>query len=374
MKSFLITVVLGTRPEAIKLAPVICEFKKNTNIDIRVILTGQHRDLVKNILDIFDLRFDKDLDLMKHGQSLNYVTSFILNGLEDEFQEYKPSLVLLQGDTTTAFATSLAAFYRKIPFAHVEAGLRTNDIFSPYPEEANRRLISQLANIHFTPTDYAKRNLIEQGIVNNVFTTGNTVVDSLISVSKIVNKPILPEIDWRKNKVILSTIHRRENLGSNLLNICNGFKKILSQHPDIIILIPMHPNKKVREPLISNLGSEPRVILIEPLDYVNMVNVLKECFLVLTDSGGLQEEAPAFSKPVLVLRDSTERQEGIEAGTSRLVGTDAENIFNNVSMLISNSEIYKSMSSAKSPFGDGNASSKIVKYCIDYLSLIDNKY
>jgi len=364
----LVTIVLGTRPEAIKLAPVIKVFKECQLIKTRVIATGQHKEMVENVMDLFGIRPDKDLNIMQNKQSLSEITIRILEGIEDDFSKYFPSLVIVQGDTTTAFATSLAAFYKNIPIGHVEAGLRTNNLLEPFPEEANRRLISQLAQVHFAPSSKAVSNLKEAGVLGEIYLTGNTVIDSLMMISgSSQDLSLLEGVDLLASKIILVTVHRRENWGINLENICNGLIKLIEKHPDLKIILPMHLNPIVRKPLIDILGGIPSIILTEPLEYNYLISILKKCLIVLTDSGGLQEEAPSLSKPVLVLRDYTERLEAVEAGTARLIGTNSEDVFRETDKLLCNEEAYGLMAKAINPYGDGTASQKILEACIKYL-------
>ena len=362
------TIIIGTRPEAIKLAPLISLFKNNKNFKTRVVLTGQHRELVKQVMDLFDLKEDINLNLMLVKQSLNYIISESLKQLKIEFSKNKPDLVFVQGDTNTAFAAALAAFYQEIPVAHIEAGLRTNDLFNPYPEEGNRRLISQIAKLHFAPTEIAKKNLLDSGVKENIEVTGNTVIDALLHVSKKKNLNYFDEIDWQNNKVILTTIHRRENWGKVLISIIKGLRKILNRHSDVFILLPLHPNPVVREPLQEYLGKHPRVLLTEPLAYDEIVYALKNCKIVLTDSGGLQEEAPALGKPVLVIRKATERIEAVKAGTAKVIGTNSQNIFDETNNLLLSQSVYEKMSKAINPYGDGTASEKILKVSLAFLN------
>tara|TARA_Y100001968_G_C19450666_1_gene768325 strand:- start:3696 stop:4823 length:1128 start_codon:yes stop_codon:yes gene_type:complete len=360
----LVTIVIGTRPECIKLAPLILAFKAEKSIQTRVILTGQHNEMVLQVMSIFGLNADKNLKLMKPNQTLTYLTSSALIGLNDDFKKYPPKLVLVQGDTSTALSASLAAFYEKIPVAHVEAGLRTNNLIEPFPEEANRRLISQVSSLHFAPTERAKQNLIKADVLGEIFITGNTVIDALLLVAKRKVKIEFKKINWNSQKVILVTVHRRENWGANLKDISRGILKILDKHSNVAVLLPMHKNPSVQEPLQRYLGNHPRIVLTEALNYENLIEAMKKCTLVLTDSGGLQEEAPSLGKPVLVLRDSTERPEAIEAGTAKIVGTKPLKIFQEVDNLLANPSAYDSMAKASNPFGDGNASNRILKECI----------
>lgn len=365
----IVSIILGTRPEAIKLAPVIKSFSGCENIQTRIIITGQHREMVNQVMELFNLNVNKDLNIMRINQSLNYITKKILEGLEEEFQKFRPSLVLVQGDTSTAFTGALCAFYKKIPIGHVEAGLRTNKLNDPFPEEGNRRLISQLATLHFAPTQESKANLINANVSGFIYITGNTVIDSLFMISQKAFTPIYEGINWKQNKVIFVSVHRRENWGERLQKIIKGIKLILDKHKDVVIFLPMHPNEILRNPLLTSFKNNQRVILSEPLNYFDLVGTIKNCFLLLTDSGGLQEEAPALGKPVLVLRDTTERPEAIKSGTAKLIGTNSKTIFEETEKLLLNKEKYEKMSKAINPFGDGKSSQRILKVCKAYLNL-----
>ncbi|MEB3167738.1 MAG: UDP-N-acetylglucosamine 2-epimerase (non-hydrolyzing) [Synechococcaceae cyanobacterium] len=356
----LITIVLGTRPEAIKLAPVILAFQACPDFRTRVVLTGQHREMVAQVMALFGLSADRDLRLMTPNQTLTHVTCAALQGLRLEFSAHRPALVLVQGDTTTAFASALAAFYEQIPVGHVEAGLRTDNLFDPFPEEANRRLISQLALLHFAPTERAALNLRASGVMGEILTTGNTVIDALLRMASSNPSLAIPRLDWEQQRVLLATVHRRENWGERLQSIAAGFLGVLDQFPDTALLLPLHRNPTVREPLQACLGDHPRAFLCEPLDYGQLVAAIRGCTLLLTDSGGLQEEAPALGKPVLVLRRTTERPEAVEAGTARLIGTDSEAIVAATAKLLTDPQAYGAMAQARNPFGDGKASERIV--------------
>ena len=362
-----VSLVLGTRPEAIKLAPVILAFQGASDFATRVIQTGQHRHLVQPVMDLFGLAPDQDLALMTPRQSLAHITCAALTGLQEDFRRHPPHLVLVQGDTTTAFAAALAAFYQRIPLAHVEAGLRTDDPWNPYPEEANRRLIGQLAQLHFAPTPRAARNLETTGAWGTVALTGNTVIDALLTVARQQPTCPVPGLAWAARQVILVTVHRRENWGEPLQEIGRGLRQVLDNHPKVALLLPLHPNPTVREPLRQMLADHPRAFLVEPLDYKSLVGAVAGCTLVLTDSGGLQEEAPTMGKPVLVLRNTTERPEAVEAGTARLIGTSAGAVLGEVSRLLTDAEAYDTMARAVNPFGDGHASGRIVAACRRFL-------
>ncbi|MGC9527714.1 MAG: non-hydrolyzing UDP-N-acetylglucosamine 2-epimerase [Limnospira sp.] len=367
-----ICIVFGTRPEAIKMAPVVRQFRQSSHCQVRVILTGQHREMVAQVMDLFDLKADRDLEIMRHRQTLTDITCRSLEGLGNLYQEIAPHMVLVQGDTTTAFAAALAAFYQKIPVGHVEAGLRTDDLFNPYPEEANRRLISQLAQLHFAPTRQAVENLKNSGVVGEIYQTGNTVIDALLSVAKTQPKLDIPHFDSENQRLILATVHRRENWGEPLEGIARGFLQILNRFSDTVLLLPLHRNPTVREPLKNALGDHPRVILTEPLDYAQLVAAIAHSYFLLTDSGGLQEEAPSLGKPVLVLRKTTERPEAIAAGTAQLVGTDPEDILAAASSLLADPDAYQKMATAVNPFGDGRAAERIVREVENYQQLTIN--
>ncbi|MBD2508560.1 UDP-N-acetylglucosamine 2-epimerase (non-hydrolyzing) [Nostoc muscorum FACHB-395] len=364
-----VCIILGTRPEAIKLAPVIQVFQKSLAFESQVILTGQHREMVEQVMQLFNIKADYDLEIMQVQQSLNDITCRSLQGLEALFKEKKPDLVVVQGDTTTAFAAALAAFYQKIPIGHVEAGLRTDDIFNPYPEEANRRLISQITQLHFAPTPWAVENLHRSGVLGEIHMTGNTVIDALLNVAASQAVCNVPGLDWDSYRVLLATVHRRENWGEPLQAIAEGFLQILDKFPDTALLLPLHRNPTVRVPLQELLGNHPRIFLTDPLDYGELVGAIGRSHLLLTDSGGLQEEAPSLGKPVLVLRDTTERPEAVVAGTAKLVGTTSENIFASATELLSDPDAYAAMANAINPFGDGHAAERILQIVQNYLGV-----
>jgi UDP-N-acetylglucosamine 2-epimerase (non-hydrolysing) len=361
-----VAVVLGTRPEAIKLAPVITCLQGDSRFAPILICTGQHRQMVDQVLRWFQLRADYDLQIMRPQQSLTEITCHSLLGLEPLLQELKPDFLLVQGDTTSAMASALAGFYQRIPVGHVEAGLRTDDLFNPYPEEANRRLISQVAQLHFAPTPLAVQNLKRSGISRGIFLTGNTVIDALLFTAQRSPKLEIPSLDWHKYRVILATLHRRENWGAPLRQIAQAWLEILHTCPDTALLLPLHLNPQVRQPLQEILGSHPRAFLTEPLDYQQLVSALQQCYLVMTDSGGLQEEAPCFGKPVLVLRKTTERMEAVQAGTARLVGTEQAGIVQQAVHLLTDQGEYAKMANIANPFGDGKASYRIANILAEY--------
>jgi UDP-N-acetylglucosamine 2-epimerase (non-hydrolysing) len=360
--------VFGTRPEAIKMAPLVKEMAKDSTVDSRVCVTGQHREMLNQVLELFDISPDFDLKIMKPGQDLTDITSSILLGLRPILKEFSPDIVLVHGDTATTFATTLACYYQQIPVGHVEAGLRTGNIYSPWPEEANRKLTGALAELHFAPTEKSATNLYNEGIdEKKVFITGNTVIDALLDVvKKLRENQTLNEhfsemfsfLDKQK-KLILVTGHRRESFGSGFERICESLAKIASENPDCQIVYPVHLNPNVQEPVKRLLSDIDNVTLIEPLDYLPFVYLMNQSYLILTDSGGIQEEAPSLGKPVLVMRETTERPEAVEAGTVKLVGTDVKLITDTISSLVNDRQYYEEMSFAHNPYGDGKASSRI---------------
>ena len=372
-----IMLVFGTRPEAIKMCPLVREFKKHpADFKTLVCVTGQHREMLHQVLDIFDVKPDYDLAIMKEGQDLYDVTSRVLTGMRDVLDKEKPDVVLVHGDTTTSMAAALAAFYRQIPVGHVEAGLRTNNIYSPWPEEMNRQITGRIATYDFSPTLLSKDNLLREGVdPQKITVTGNTVIDALQQVVlRIKNDPELQEklaadlvehgYDTSRNRrLVLITGHRRENFGEGFLNICRGIKDLSEKYPDVDFVYPMHLNPNVRRPIKEVFGEEQKdnLFFIEPLDYLDFVFLMEKSYLVLTDSGGIQEEAPGLGKPVLVMRDTTERPEAVEAGTVKLVGTNRDLIVGEVSALLDNENYYLSMSKAVNPYGDGQACERIVE-------------
>ena len=362
--------VFGTRPEAIKMACLFLALADEKNVDAKVCVTGQHREMLDQVLDLFGVVPDYDLDIMSPGQDLTDVTAKILQGMKGVFAEFRPDVVLVHGDTATTLAASLAAYYQKIPVAHVEAGLRTGNIYSPWPEEANRKLTSVLATLHFAPTTAAKTNLLREGIdPKKIIVTGNTVIDALLAVvrrlgsdEKLNALAALPSafLDPSR-KFILVTGHRRESFGGGFERICQALINVAQQHPDIDIVYPVHLNPNVQEPVNRLLTGINNVYLIEPLDYLPFVFLMSRAYIVLTDSGGIQEEAPSLGKPVLVMRDTTERPEAVEAGTVRLVGTDTNNIIRELNRLLLDQDAYRAMSFAHNPYGDGHACGRIVE-------------
>jgi len=370
-----VLIVFGTRPEAIKMAPLVKEFQKNQDyFETKICVTAQHREMLDQVLDLFQITPDYDLNIMKSKQGLDDITSSILLGLKPILEEYKPDLVLVHGDTATTFAASLAAYYQKIKIGHVEAGLRTGNMYSPWPEEGNRRLVAVLADYHFAPTETSKSNLLNENInESKIVVTGNTVIDALQLIVqridteeglklKLVNAIIESGFSNLNSKFILVTGHRRENFGQGFLNICNALKDLAETNPDINIVYPVHLNPNVRKPVNELLSRVNNIKLIEPLQYEAFVYLMRESYLILTDSGGIQEEAPSFGKPVLVMRDTTERPEAVDAGTVKLVGTNVEDIVGQVNMLLTDNLEYERMSLAHNPYGDGMACERILRF------------
>lgn len=378
-----ILIIFGTRPEAIKMAPLVKALESNEKIESAVCVTAQHREMLDQVLKVFDITPNYDLNIMADGQDLYDITTKTLSGVKHVLVQERPDLVLVQGDTTSAFVSALAAYYLKIPVGHVEAGLRTYNKYSPFPEEINRHLLSVLAEFHFAPTEWAKSNLIREGISGEkIWITGNTVVDALIMVAqKVANRKsawhkyfkekwnLIPPSDAKKHKIILVTGHRRENFGEGFENICMALKEIAEKRKDVTIVYPVHLNPNVQKPVKSILSGKANIHLIEPLEYEPFVFLMSNAYLILTDSGGIQEEAPSLGKPVLVMRDTTERPEGIEAGTVKLVGTDKNKIVNETIELLENSSLYERMSKAVNPYGDGRASERIVDIILEKLKI-----
>lgn len=355
--------VFGTRPETIKMAPILEKLKSFKGVESFVCVTAQHRQMLDQFMDLFKIKADFDLNIMKPGQTLTEITTAILTSLQLVLREVKPELLLVQGDTTSAMAGALAAFYEKIPVGHVEAGLRTGNIHMPWPEEMNRKLIGSMASIHFAPTLRSKNHLLLEGVHEaQVHITGNTVIDALHFTLKNQKRPSFEFIDPRK-KVILVTGHRRENFGEGFQSICKALKKI-AQRDDVQIVYPVHLNPNVQEPVKAILGGLKNVHLISPIDYISFVFLMEISYLILTDSGGVQEEAPSLGKPVLVMREVTERPEGLEAGTAKLVGTNEETIVKEVTNLLDDPKQYQRMAQAHNPFGDGHASEKIIQHIL----------
>lgn len=366
MKRFRVLCVAGTRPEAIKMAPVITSLKGASELDVTVLATAQHRNLLDQVFALFDIQCDYDLDVMTKNQTLPELTARLMTGIDNVLDNVKPDLIVAQGDTTTVFVTSLAAFYRKIPFAHVEAGLRTQNLYSPFPEEANRVLTGHLAALHFAPTPTARENLLTEGISDtHIHVCGNTVIDALLATARR-NTPLETAIP-DSARVILVTSHRRENFGQALENICEAILRLSEKYPDSHIVYPVHPNPNVTDTVTRLLSGKPRITLTQPLEYDQFVAVMKRATLILSDSGGVQEEAPALGKPVLVLRRETERLAALSRGVTRLVGTDADDIVREASRLLDSEDEYKKMATGESPYGDGHSSEKITAAIVAYL-------
>lgn len=354
-----VMLVFGTRPEAIKMCPLVNELKSRDGIETVVCVTGQHRQMLDQVLEVFGVVPDYDLSIMKDKQTLFDITTNILNKIRDVLVETKPDVVLVHGDTSTTFVTALACFYLQIPVGHVEAGLRTYNVFSPYPEEFNRQAVSIISKYNFAPTELSKNNLLKEGkALESIYVTGNTAIDALkTTVKEGYNHP---ELQWAEgSRLIMITAHRRENLGEPMKNMFRAIKRVMDEHSDVKAIYPIHMNPIVRETADEILGGDERIHIIEPLEVVDFHNFLSRSYLILTDSGGIQEEAPSLGKPVLVMRDTTERPEGIAAGTIKLVGTDEDTIYNNFKMLLDDKATYLKMSNASNPYGDGFASKRI---------------
>jgi UDP-N-acetylglucosamine 2-epimerase (non-hydrolysing) len=375
-----ISVIFGTRPEAIKVAPVILGLQKDARFDCRVCVTGQHRQMLDQVLEVFNIKPDADLNLMRPNQTLSGLSARAIESIDQYLTQDKPDLVLVQGDTTTVFCASLASFYHKIPIGHIEAGLRTGNMMSPWPEEANRVLTTRLTELHFAPTDVSRDNLLKETIASDKITvTGNTVIDALFTVVEKVRKeqPEVPGLDkaklasWAGRKVVLITGHRRENFGGGFESICLAIRDLAQSFPNVEFVYPMHMNPNVREPVNRILGTATgaNVHLIEPLPYLPFVWMMDRANVILTDSGGVQEEAPSLGKPVLVMRDTTERPEAVAAGTVKLVGTDHAKIVDGVTTLLSNPAAYQAMSRAHNPYGDGKATGRIIEACAKFFKI-----
>lgn len=366
--------IFGTRPEAIKMAPLVKELEKEPLIDSYVCVTAQHREMLDQVLEIFNIEPDFDLDIMQDRQTITTITTRALEGLSNIMGSVKPDIVLVHGDTSTTFAGSLAAFYNKIPVGHVEAGLRTYDKYSPYPEEMNRILTGNIAELHFAPTITNKENLIKENITKGIYITGNTVIDAIkhtVDSDYVFKNNELKNINFYNGKYILLTAHRRENLGEPLENICRAVKRIVEDNEEVKVIYPVHLNPAVRDTVYSILGDMDRVKLTDPVDVQDMHNLMNRCYMIMTDSGGLQEEAPSLGKPVLVLRTETERPEAVSAGTVKLVGVNEEDIYNAASSLLKDTTEYEKMAKAVNPYGDGNASKRIVQAILHNFGLGD---
>lgn len=361
--------IFGTRPEAIKMAPLVKELEKCENIESIVCVTAQHREMLDQVLETFDIKPDYDLNIMKQGQTLGDVTTRALTGLEEVIKEARPDIVLVHGDTTTTFAGALAAFYNQVAIGHVEAGLRTDNKYSPYPEEMNRQMVDRLSDMYFAPTEISKNNLLKENIdESKIYITGNTAIDAM---STTVDKNYThKELEWIKpgERMILLTAHRRENLGEPMRHIFRAIKRIVDEFDDVKVIYPIHMNPKVREVANEVFDGDDKVKLIEPLEVFDFHNFQNKSYIILTDSGGIQEEAPSLGKPVLVLRDTTERPEGISAGTLKLVGTDEGIIYEETKKLLTDSKEYERMSKASNPYGDGHASERIVDAIVEYFN------
>lgn len=369
MKLGKVMVVFGTRPEAIKMAPVIKELKKVQDIETKVVVTAQHREMLDQVLQLFSIKPDYDLNLMKDKQDLYSITAGVLTGLKPIIEDEKPDLVLVHGDTTTTFAAALAAFYQKIPVGHVEAGLRTRNKYSPYPEEMNRSLTGRLAELHFAPTDVSRENLMAESVATfKIWVTGNTVIDALMETVQPDYEfgPELKEINF-KNRILLVTTHRRENWGEHMQDIYGALVQLAEEFADVEIVFPVHKNPTVRDLAVKMLEGRDRIHLLEPLEYETFANLMNAAYIILTDSGGMQEEAPSLGKPVLVLRDTTERPEAIQAGTVKLVGTIKQRVYDAARLLLIDRAEYDKMAHAINPYGDGKAAIRIVKVIKDFL-------
>ncbi|NLM11988.1 MAG: UDP-N-acetylglucosamine 2-epimerase (non-hydrolyzing) [Clostridiaceae bacterium] len=377
MKKPVILTIFGTRPEAIKMAPLVQAIENSGDLVSKVCVTAQHRQMLDQVLDIFNITPDYDLNIMRGGQSLSGITTLVLEGVEKVLMQLKPDMVLVHGDTTTTFAAALAAFYCKVSVGHVEAGLRTYDKYFPFPEEMNRKLTGCIADIHFSPTETNFNNLVREGVSPEIiYITGNTAIDALkstVSVSYEFENESLKRINFNNKRIITVTAHRRENLGQPLKNICLALKEIVQKYDDIEIIYPVHLNPQVQEPVKEILGELPGVHLIDPLQVLDMHNLLSKSYLVLTDSGGLQEEAPSLGKPVLVLRNETERPEAVEAGTVKVVGTDKNTVINETLKLLDDESEYRRMAHSVNPYGDGHASDRIVEAIRYWFGMTDKK-
>lgn len=369
--------IFGTRPEAIKMAPLVKELERTEGIESKVCVTAQHREMLDQVLEYFDIKPDYDLNIMQTKQTLTGITGRVLSGLEEVYKEEKPDMILVHGDTTTTFAGALAAFYQQIKVGHVEAGLRTFDKYFPFPEEMNRKLTGSLADLHFAPTVGSKNNLLREGVdEKSIYITGNTVIDAMehtVKENYIFNEEELNKIDFENKKIIMVTAHRRENWGKGIENICIALNRIVEENKDVEVVYLVHLNPVVKDVVHKMLGNNERIHLLSPLSTNETHNLMNKCFMVMTDSGGLQEEAPHLGKPVLVLRDVTERPEAVEYGTVKLVGTDIARIVEEAQILINDKEAYEKMSKSINPYGDGLASNRIVKAILKYFNIIDEE-
>ena len=368
--------IFGTRPEAIKMAPVVRELLKHPEIETKVCLTAQHREMLDQVVDLFQLPVDYDLDIMKQGQSLYDITDRVLLGLKEVLEKEKPDLVLVHGDTTTTFSATLAAFYQQIDVGHVEAGLRTGNMYSPFPEEANRRLTSVLTALHFAPTETARQNLLKENQKDDhIFTVGNSVIDALLATVKkdyVFEDKELQEIEEHK-RIILVTTHRRENLGEPMRNVYRALRRLVQTVPDTEVVFPVHRNPLVRQAVKEVLDGVPGIHLVDPMEYEPFTNLMARSAIILTDSGGIQEEAPSLGKPVLVLRDTTERPEAVASGTVKLVGTDEDKVYNTAYKLLTDEEAYREMAESINPYGDGHTSERIVQAILYFYGISEKK-
>ena len=376
MNKIKIALIFGTRPETIKIFPIISEIKKYPHfIDYKIIVSGQHREMLDQMLGIFQINPDYELDIMEQGQSLSNITNYSLLGIEKILKKERPSMVLVQGDTTTTFTGALAAFYQKIRIGHIEAGLRTHNKYYPFPEEVNRHLTSVLTDFHFAPTRQSYENLLSEGVKSeDIFISGNTVIDALFLMVKenyIFRETSLKDKKIFKKKIILVTMHRRENWGEPLKKTCRAINKIIDKHSDVSVIFPLHKNPEIRSNVKKILQNRKNILLLDTLDYDDMINLMSKSYIILTDSGGIQEEAPSLGKPVLVLRDETERPEAVKAGVVKLIGTDEERIFSEIDLVLNSREKYMEMSKSINPYGDGKASERIVKKILYNFNLID---
>lgn len=371
-----IAIIFGTRPETIKMFPIISEINKYPHLlNCRIIISGQHREMLDQMLEIFQITPDYDLNIMEQGQSLSSITKNSLLGIEKILKKERPSMVLVQGDTTTTFTGALAAFYQKIKIGHVEAGLRTNNKYYPFPEEINRHLTSVLVDLHFAPTKQSSKNLLSEGVKReDVFISGNTVIDSLFLMIKekyIFREPLLKNKKIFEKNIILVTMHRRENWGEPLRKTCRAINKIIGEYPDVSVIFPLHKNPEIRKNVKEILQNKKDILLLDTLDYDDMINLMSKSYIILTDSGGIQEEGPSLGKPVLVLRDETERPEAVEAGVVKMIGTNEEKVYREVVILLDSKDKYREMSKNINPYGDGRASERIVKKILYNFNLIN---
>lgn len=363
--------VFGTRPEAIKMCPLVKALEKANGIESLVCVTAQHREMLDSALEYFNVKPDYDLNIMKRGQTLSSITADVIMGLESVLSEAKPDLVLVHGDTTTSFAAALAAFYAKLLVGHVEAGLRTYDRYSPYPEEINRNLTSKLASLHFAPTELNRENLEREGITQNIFVTGNTALDAFqytVKPGYIFADKKLAELDFDSKKIVALTAHRRENQSGGIESICRAVLELSQKHPELHFVYPVHLSPAVRNVVFPLLDGQPGITLTDPVDVADMHNLIAKAFFIMTDSGGIQEEAPSFHKPVLVLRTETERPEAVKAGTVKVIGTDKSRIIDEAEALLSNDSEYQKMAEAQNPYGDGHASQRIIDAILKYFA------